>query len=38
MDTTLTTFDGYPRDDVDVAQSMLSYTVRLAKCLTHILC
>lgn len=24
MSTSLTTFDGYPRDDIDVAQSTLS--------------
>lgn len=28
MDTTLTTFDGYPRDDIDVPQSrQASYRV-----------
>ena len=26
MTTSLTTFDGYPRDDLDIAQSMAPYT------------
>lgn len=30
MDTTLTTFDGYPRDDIDVPQSMFSYSCTLS--------
>lgn len=25
MDTSLTTFDGYPRDDIDVAQSTIPH-------------
>lgn len=28
MNTTLTTFDGYPRDDLDIAQSTLFLLLR----------
>ena len=28
MNTGLTTFDGFPRNDIDVPQSMLRYTLQ----------